>query len=199
MEIKCLVCGAFATNTYVLEIDDSIILIDPACKKEKLEPYLKGKKLLAVLLTHGHFDHIKACDGLYKEYKMPIYLNTLDIELTKDNTQGQSFGLDSVPTISSPVTNLKEGTMNIGPFSFEVIYTPGHTEGSVCFRFEECIFTGDTLFRGSVGRTDLNGGNMSKLKNSLRVFKDLDPSLMVYPGHEEPTMIIDELNYNPYF
>ncbi|MDO4500462.1 MAG: MBL fold metallo-hydrolase [Erysipelotrichaceae bacterium] len=199
MEIRSLVCGAFATNTYVLENNDELILIDPACKAEKLDTILEGKKLLAVLLTHGHFDHIKACDGLYKKHQMPIYMNMLDDELTKDNTQGESFGLDNVPTISSPITDLKEGKMNLGSFSFEVIFTPGHTRGSVCYLFDEAIFTGDTLFRGSVGRTDLKGGCMSALRESLRIFKEMNEDLLVYPGHEEPTCIGDELKYNPYF
>lgn len=197
MEVTRLICGAFATNTYLLEIDDECLLIDPACKIDKLIPYLENKKLLAVLLTHGHFDHIKACDDLYKQYHCPIYLNDLDIELTKDNSQGRVFGLMNVPTISVPTVNIKEGKNSIGPFEFEVIYTPGHTEGSVCYKFKDCIFTGDTLFKGSAGRTDLKGGNNSKLKNSLRIFKDME-DLIVYPGHDESSTIRDEQNYNFY-
>ncbi len=197
MLVKRLVCGAFATNTYLLEIEDKCLLIDPACKAEKLVPYLKDKELLAVLLTHGHFDHIKACDDLYNKYHCDIYLHQDDLQLTKDNSQGRSFGLMNVPTISVKTRHINEGKMDIGPFVFEVIYTPGHTMGSVCYKFDECIFTGDTLFKGSVGRTDLKGGNNSLLKASLRVFKDM-PDLIVYPGHEEVSTIRDEQTNNYY-
>lgn len=198
MEVKKLVTGIFQTNTYLLEINDKLLLIDPACKAEKLYPYLENKELLAVLLTHGHFDHIKACDELYKKYNVPIYLNKKDEYLTKDNTQGSAFGLQNVPTISVPIKDLKEGKMSIGPFSFEVIFTPGHTKGSVCYIFDDCVFTGDTLFKGSAGRTDLDGGDASKLKASLRILKELNPNLIVYPGHEDISTIENEVNYNPF-
>lgn len=198
MEVNRLVTGLFGTNTYILSVDNKIILIDPACKAEKLYPYLEGKELLAILLTHGHFDHIKACDELYKKYKVPIYLNNKDIYLTKDNTQGQVFGLQSVPTISVPTLDIKEGRMSIGPFNFEIIYTPGHTKGSVCYIFDDCAFTGDTLFKGSAGRTDLDGGDASELKASLRLLKQLNPSLIVYPGHDEISTIENEINFNPF-
>lgn len=198
MEVKRIVAGIFLTNTYFLNEDNKVILIDPACKAEKLYPLLENKELLAILLTHGHFDHIKACDDLYKKYNIPIYLNSKDIYLTKDNLQGRSFGLQSVPTISSPTINLKQGNHKIGPFEFEVIYTPGHSKGSVCYKFSDCIFTGDTLFKNSVGRTDLDGGDASLLKASLRLIKELDPNLVVYPGHDEISTIEDEINNNPY-
>lgn len=198
MKVDKLITGLFRTNTYVLEIDDKLILIDPACKAEKLYPYLQEKELLAILLTHGHFDHIKACDDLYKKYKVPIYLNKEDLYLTKDNSQGRAFGLQNVPTISVPTKDLKEGDTSIGPFNFEVIFTPGHTKGSVCFKFDDCIFTGDTLFKESVGRTDLEGGDISALKASLRILKDLDPTLIVYPGHEDISTIENEINNNPF-
>ena len=198
MEVNRFVLGSFATNTYLLINNDECLLIDPASKADKLFPLLEDKKLLAVLLTHGHFDHIKACDGLYEKYKMPIYLNKKDLELTKDNSQGRVFGLLNVPTIKSPIFDLKEGKMEIGSFKFEVIFTPGHTKGSVCFLFDDFIFTGDTLFKMSAGRTDLKGGDSSELKASLRILKDLDYNLVVYPGHDETSTMLEEINNNPY-
>lgn len=198
MEVQRFVLGSFATNTYLLTNNDECLLIDPASKADKLFDYLENKKLLAVLLTHGHFDHIKACDGLYKKYKMPIYLNKNDLDLTKDNSQGRVFGLLNVSTIKSPIISLKEGKMKIASFEFEVIFTPGHTKGSVCFLFDDFVFTGDTLFKMSVGRTDLKGGNSSDLKASLRILKELDYNLIVYPGHDEISTMLDEINNNPY-
>lgn len=198
MEVTRLVCGIFQTNTYILEIDNKIIVVDPACKVDKLLPYLNGKELLAVLLTHGHFDHIKACDDLYKMFKVPIYIHEADIEMTKNKGWGRAFGLQAVPTISVPLVKLKETKYKIGPFNFEVLFTPGHSKGSVCYLFDDCIFTGDTLFKLACGRSDLEGGDISELKSSLRMLKTLNPSLIVYPGHDEITNLEYEIENNSY-
>ena len=198
MEVKRLVCGIFQTNTYILEIDNKIIVVDPACKVDKLLPYLNGKEFLAVLLTHGHFDHIKACDDLYKMFKVPIYIHEADIEMTKNKGWGRVFGLQAVPTISVPLVKLKETKYKIGPFNFEVLFTPGHSKGSVCYLFDDCIFTGDTLFKLACGRSDLEGGDISELKSSLRMLKTLNPSLIVYPGHDEITNLEYEIENNSY-
>ena len=194
MEIKRFVLGPLQTNTYLLTIGKDAILIDPASKAEKLINILEDYNLLAVLLTHGHFDHIKAVDGLYEHYKCPIYLNNKDEILARDKYSGSEFGL--VSYISCPTVNLSEGKTNIGPFDFEVIYTPGHTEGSVILVFDEDIFTGDTLFKGSVGRSDLQGGDNRKLKDSLRIFKNFKKDYRIYPGHDLPTLLSIELENN---
>lgn len=198
MEVKRIVCGVFQTNTYLLEIDDKALLIDPASKPEKMIDILGDKKLLGILLTHGHFDHIKAVDGLYEKYKCPIYLNEEDAELVKDKHAAESFMISNCPTISKPITSLKEEKMNIGPFEFEVIFTPGHTKGSVCFKFENDLFTGDTLFKCGVGRTDLKGGDNKALKSSLRILKDLDSNLFIHPGHDDQSLLEYEKMNNPY-
>lgn len=193
-----MVLGMFSTNSYMLTIDNDVILIDPASKAEKLFPLLEGKNLLAVLLTHGHFDHIKACDDLYEKFKMPIYIQENDERLARDKNQRVLFGLPFSPYISVPVKLLEEGPMKIGPFEFEVLFTPGHSKGSVCYLFKDYLFSGDTLFKMSVGRTDLGGGNEKELKDSLRQLKKLDPNLIVYPGHDEDTILKNEIENNPY-
>ncbi len=198
MQVTCLKCGLFQTNTYILEIENKCILIDPACKAEKLEPYLVNKDLLAVLLTHGHFDHIKACNDLYKKYNVPIYIHEADIEMAKDGSAGKEFGLQFVPTLNVPVKKLIEKEYEIGPFKFEVLFTPGHSKGSVCYLFKDCIFTGDTLFKMACGRTDLVGGSSSEIKQSLRLLKNLNPNLIVYPGHDQSSTLEFEIENNPY-
>ena len=196
MEIKCFVLGPIGTNTYLLTQGNDAILIDPASKAEKLIDILGDYNLLGILLTHGHFDHIKAVDGLYDKYHCPVYLHEKDEELARDKNSGVDFGL--VSYISCPIVKLQEGKMNIGTFNFEVIFTPGHTQGSVIYLFDDCIFTGDTLFKGSVGRTDLKGGDARQLKDSLRIFKNFNKNYVIYPGHEESSTLLDELANNYY-
>ena len=196
MDIRTYVMGPIATNTYVLVSGNDAIVIDPASKPEKMIEKLGDLDLKAVLLTHGHFDHIKACDGLYEKYHCPIYLHEDDEELARDKYSGADFGL--VSYISCKTLPLKEGKMKIGPFEFEVIFTPGHTPGSVIFVFDHYIFSGDTLFRGSVGRTDLKGGDARALKESLRVFKNFKEEYFILPGHDDPSTLSFELANNWY-
>ena len=196
MEITRFEMGALETNTYLLKEDNKVILIDPACKAEKMIEILGDNELIAILLTHGHFDHIKAVDGLYKKYRCPVYLHSDDEYLARDKNQGASFGI--FINISSPTLHIEEGIKEIGPFKFEVLYTPGHTEGSLIYIFDKYIFTGDTLFKLSVGRTDLEGGNNAKLNKSLKLFNDLDREAIILPGHGEPSILGYELDNNPY-
>ena len=188
--------GPIETNTYFLEIDDELIIIDPAGKEDKVIELIGNKKLVAILLTHGHFDHIKAVDGLYKKYKVPVYLNSADEELARDKYQGRDFNIYCY--ITCPTVEAKEGHIDIGKFSFDIIYTPGHTEGSVIYKFEKDIFTGDTLFKEGIGRTDLKGGNSNKLNSSLRVFREFEEDCLIYPGHGPASNIKYELEFNPY-
>ncbi len=190
------VMGALATNTYLLSQNGEALLIDPASRAEKVMEKLDGLDLKGVLLTHGHFDHIKACDGLYEAYHCPVYLHPGDEFLARDKNAGRGFGL--VSYLSCPTLPLKEGRMNISSFVFDVMFTPGHTPGSVIFVFDHHIFTGDTLFRGSVGRTDLEGGDMRALKDSLRKFRDFDGEYFILPGHDDPSTLSFELANNWY-
>ncbi len=196
MEIISYVMGPFETNTYFLKEGNEVLIIDPAGKTDKVIELLNEEKPLAVILTHGHFDHIKAVDGLYKRYGMPVYIHEDDLVLARDKNQGEMYNMYN--HISCPVEYLKEGKMNIGPFTFEVIFTPGHTEGSVLYKFNDVIFTGDTLFKGSVGRTDLKGGNESKLMASLRVFNEMDKKTIIYPGHGDSSNLYEEYINNPF-
>lgn len=198
MKIERYIVGIFQTNTYLLSIDNKCILIDPAAKAEKLIEILGEKELIAILLTHGHFDHIKAVDALYKKYKCPVYISKDDEVLSRDKSQGETFSIPIASSIGVPETFLKEGMMQIGPFKLEVIFTPGHTKGSVCYRFDNDLFTGDTLFRNSAGRTDLFSGSDRELKSSLRILKDINDNVNIYPGHDEPSTLDEEKINNPY-
>ena len=196
MEVQSYILGPLQTNTYLLKEEGRILLIDPASKAEKIISILGDQKPEAILLSHGHFDHIKAVDGLYQEYHCPVYLHEADEAMARDKNTGASFGL--VSYISCPVEHLKEGRMQIGPFDFEVIFTPGHTKGSVIYVFDDCIFTGDTLFKGSIGRTDLEGGSDREMKQSLQIFRQFKKDYDIYPGHEFPSKLSYELASNIY-
>lgn len=198
INIEKYVLGPFATNTYIISKDDRSIIIDPAGKMEKVDSLLKERKLLSILLTHGHFDHIKAVDGLYKKYHCPIYLSKEDENIARDPNQGEIFGIYNSAHISSPLNYLEQNTLKIEDFNFEVIYTPGHTSGSVCYLIENHLFTGDTLFHLACGRTDLYSGSDRELKSSLRLLKELDDDLLIYPGHEETSILKNEKEFNPY-
>ena len=196
MEIKTFVLGPIGTNTYLLTIDNDAILIDPASKAEKLIDILGDLNLAGILLTHGHFDHIKAVDGLYDKYHCPVYLHQDDEFLARDKYAGKDFGL--VSYITCPSTHPLEGELNIGKFNFKIIYTPGHTPGSLVYMIDDNLFTGDTLFKCSVGRADLQGGDSRRLKESLRFFTSLNGEYNVYPGHDEISTLSYELANNPY-
>lgn len=196
MKVETYVLGPIATNTYLLREGNDVLLIDPASKAEKLIDIIGNSNLIGILLTHGHFDHIKAVDGLYNKYNCPVYLQEEDEELARDKYSGADFGL--VSYITCPIVKVKEGRLSVGPFDIDVFYTPGHTEGSVIYVIDDCIFTGDTLFNGSIGRTDLKGGDARKLKDSLRIFKEFDKNYTIYPGHDCSSNLYEELANNYY-
>lgn len=196
MKVETYVLGPLQTNTYLLQIDNDVLLVDPASKAEKLIEILGERNLIGILLTHGHFDHIKAVDGLYDKYHCPVYIHKDDEPMARDKSSGSMFGL--VSYMSCPSIHIQEGINKIGSFEFEVIYTPGHSEGSVIYVFDDCIFTGDTLFKGSIGRTDLKGGSFSTIKQSLQIFKSFDKNYIIYPGHDLSTTLYEELNFNPF-
>ena len=199
MEVLRLVMGAFETNTYLLKENGKCLVVDPAGKADKIIAKIGEDEVVGILLTHGHFDHIKAVDPLYKLYHCPIYLSPEDFDLV-DPKNAKLFNcyMNLTASISSPVSALEEKIYQIGPFEFEVMATPGHTKGSVIFVFEDCIFSGDTLFKESVGRTDLYGGSESDLKQSLKIFKTFNKDYIIYPGHDEISSLSYELQNNHY-
>ena len=172
MKIERVVTGYLQENCYILTKDDNCLVIDPGDDYHLIKEKIDNKKVLAVLLTHNHFDHIGAVDDVKKEYNAEVY----------------------------SYSNLKEGNNNINDFSFETIYTPGHTSDSICFYFykEKLMFTGDFLFKESIGRWDLETGNYSDMKNSINKIKKYSDDIIIYPGHGEESTLFYEKNNNQY-
>ncbi|MDS0524414.1 MBL fold metallo-hydrolase [Clostridium sp. SHJSY1] len=182
MIIKTIVVGAIEENCYLIVDEESkeAVVVDPGAEGAAIENAIEnlGAKLKYILLTHGHFDHVGAVEYLADKYNVPFYINENDEEWIKRDSS--VFG-----PLRKADGNLNDGdVLNFANKSIKVITTPGHTEGGVCFLIEDKLFSGDTLFQGSVGRSDFPGGSfellVSGIKNKLLPLGD---NIEVYPGH----------------
>lgn len=211
IEVEKLVLGAVNTNVYLIFYNENCLIIDPSDEAEKIIALVeaKGAKPLAILLTHGHFDHIMAAPVLAKKYGIKIYAGEAERQLLQESTLnlGKSFlGVDFTLDADE---YLKGGTeLEFAGFKLKVIYTPGHTVGSISFysddledneKFKRVVFTGDALFAGSIGRVDFPTGNEATMRRTLNdVFKKMPQDTVVFSGHGMATTIERELSYNPY-
>lgn len=172
MKVDIVKVGYLQTNCYILTIENECIIIDPGDEFDKIKKLIGNKKVLKVLLTHHHFDHIGALNNILNEYNVEVLDNT----------------------------NLEEKEYDINKFKFRVIKTYGHTNDSVCFYFKEdkIMFVGDFLFKESIGRCDLPTGNIQDMKKSLNKISKYDDDITIYPGHGEISNLGYEKKYNEY-
>lgn len=197
MEVKRYCVGVFGTNCYLIKKENNVLIIDPGASAAKLLSYIdEDDRVKAILLTHGHFDHIQAVDKLQAHFHCPVYLNEKDEELAR-NEKLNCLGNYSA-CLHCKTTSLKEGLLKIENFEIQVLEAPGHTSGSVLLQIENYLFTGDVLFKGSIGRTDLYSGNASEMKRSLQLFYSMNEDLILCPGHDETSILKNELLYNPF-
>ena len=186
MKIERIVCGAYAENAYCI---DGELLIDPGDDLPTLARIAGGIK--AILLTHGHFDHMLAAEELQKRTGVPVYVHPLDAPMLSDaSLSAYNPEVSSLPQPGHIACTAYPESL----FGFRVLHTPGHTPGSVCLyhEAEKVLFSVDTLFRAGFGRTDLAGGSMHQLLSSLRTLLALPRDIKVYPGHGESTTIDEE-------
>ncbi len=204
LNVGCIVLGILENNCYFVhrEGETETIFIDPNSQGDKLFVRLreKGLEIKAILLTHGHFDHIMGANEMRNISEAKIYACEDEAELLSDPNMNTSARFGKSYTVKPDVL-LKDGdTVSVGSMHFKVIQTPGHTVGGCCFYSEEdkILFSGDTLFFESCGRTDFETGNASQMKESLRKLMELPEDVKVYPGHGDFTTIEHEKMYNPY-
>lgn len=208
IKIKTLPLGPFVQNTRIIydDLSKSAIVVDPTDEPQKILAFIQKEnlKVEAIFCTHGHIDHVSAVSEIKQRTGAKIYLHQDDLPLYSNlQMQAQMFGID-INQPEEPDSLVKDGDeLKLLGTSFKIIHTPGHSPGGICVYFESpqpMLIAGDTLFAGSVGRTDLWGGDMSKLMNSIKLKLFLLPmNTVVMPGHGPDTTIGKERDTNPFF
>ena len=196
MLIKCLPVGHMEANCYVVTDEGSLkcAVIDPGDESNTIMDYVEENSLsvVAIFITHGHYDHTGAAAAVADETGAPIYISRSDFDPSGD-------GVYSYRAPEELVRFWSDGdVVEVGALKFRVMETPGHSPGSVTLKCEDALFTGDTLFEGSCGRTDLPGGDMNRLMASLRRLGDIPGNFEVWPGHMDPTTLDIEKASNHY-
>ncbi len=198
MKIQTFEAGPLGANNYLLTDGNEAVLIDCSEVKQEILDELKDKALKYILLTHGHFDHVLGVNEMKKITNAPVLIHKDDIPRMEESASiMQTFGVTGVETPQADNFINDNDILKFGDTEIKIIHTPGHTEGCVCYLIDGRLFSGDTLFRDSVGRCDLPGGNFSKMSDSIKniLFK-LDDNITVYPGHGPETSIGYEKKYN---
>lgn len=193
LQVHALTLGAYQVNCYIIhdKKSASCCVIDPGYEADTILDKLSdlGLTLEAILLTHGHFDHVGAVRELAADTGCQVYLCAEDLSMPSQLTAGQLYYTNTYA----------EGTqLHLAGLDISVLHAPGHTPGSVCLLTEGTLFSGDTLFSGSCGRTDLPGGNWEQMRASLKRLSGIEASLWVLPGHGESSTLDSEKKYNPY-
>jgi len=198
--VSRLVVGCVQTNCYIVQCPETgaVLVIDPGDDSN-----LIGKRLTqinTILYTHGHFDHVGGAAGLLEEHAAETMIHSADAAMMASaalHAAGWGFSIQQPPP---PSKLLKGGDrINVGSLLFEVIHTPGHSMGSICLSGHGLLFSGDTLFSGSIGRTDLPGSSDSEMQKTLKyLVSHLNDDILVYPGHGHSTTILTEKRTNPF-
>ena len=200
MEVRKFVSRLLAVNCYVVSEQDTAIVIDPVIEGEAVLAYLQARqlKLAAIINTHGHADHIAGNQWFREQTGAPVWIHAADaVYLTDPALNLSSMVMGEGMKSPEAERLLKDGDqIALGTAFLTVIHTPGHTPGSICLLGPGVLFSGDTLFRSSVGRSDFPGGDARVLRESLQKLKELPPATRIYPGHGQETTMAEELAHN---
>lgn len=203
IKIENFVVGDMECNAYILysTITKKCFIIDPGADAQLFSAFIREKQLKpeGMLLTHGHIDHCGAVESLKKEFKIPVMMHRDDLPTLNSETN-RTLAADHGLTIpGKPDRFLRPGEEIVTEgISLEVLYTPGHTPGSICLKCGKILFSGDTLFDGDIGRTDLEGGNFNILQASLQRLSKLPLDTDIFPGYGDSTTMSREKRLNPY-
>jgi glyoxylase-like metal-dependent hydrolase (beta-lactamase superfamily II) len=202
MRVQRLILGALDTNCFVVGDDSGgpVVVIDPADDSNAILDVIGSHAIAAVVLTHGHFDHLGGVAGLVRDTGAPLMVHAADADAitSAESNGGALFGFGAFAPRAD--RRLAEGeTIEAGSLRLEVLHTPGHTPGGIALLGEGHLFAGDTLFAGSVGRTDFGGGDARALRASIARLAGLPAETIVHPGHGPDTTIAREIKVNPFF
>lgn len=203
--VACITVGMLQENCYLYACPQTLqaVIIDPGDEAERIIERIQELKLIPtyIINTHGHFDHISAIDAVSAVYPVPLAIHPADVPMYTEERMAKMYGRQAPLVHRKPDILLQEGdVLSFGTVTLEVLHTPGHSPGGVCLVSRPyCIFSGDTLFHRSIGRSDFEGGNHEQLVTSIRKkLYTLDDNLVVFPGHGIPTTIVEEKHENPF-
>ncbi len=201
MEIKTLPLGTIAVNCYLLLSDNAAVVIDPGFESDDVLDFLKNaqNKERLIILTHAHYDHIGFALELSRQTNTKIAIGKFDNEALQNSFVNLAVMFHTELEPFSADLLLKDGDgFAVGDIDFNVIHTPGHTVGSISLLVDDILFSGDTLFKESIGRTDFLGGSFGEIEKSVKKLYKLPQDTVVMAGHGDTTTIGYEKNYNPY-
>lgn len=195
--------GEVQSNVYIISSQSSkgCYIIDPGDEAPRIIDHIQSKQLkpAGIILTHGHLDHCGAVSRINEVFPVPLIIHEDDNDLLQSPLNREFSRMLRLPLPPPADTFVKEGdVINLAEAELKIIHTPGHTPGSMCLMWNQWLFSGDTLFAGSVGRTDFPGGDFNQLSESLARLKKLDPEMIIYPGHMGKSTIRKEILSNPF-
>ena len=203
MNIITIPNGTLQANCYIVETEHAAVVIDPGYMERQLSSYVAENpdKIKYIMLTHRHFDHLAAANALKRMTGAKIVINELDegglySDLLSLGSMAGGFYNKADPDAHADIYVDEGDTVTAADMVFKVLYTPGHSEGGICFLIDNILFSGDTLFKGSIGRTDFPSSNMAEMRESLDRLCTLPDETIVYPGHGEATTIGYEKSTN---